>query len=85
MLLVDKGKSYDVPLTNLRLLDKEDAEVPVKTVCCALRGVMLGERNDLNGPIEEVMGQQIEARFVSIISVNKYSTILTKGIFLMLK
>jgi hypothetical protein len=84
VLLVDNGRHHDVPLTNLRLLDKEDAEVPVKTVCCALRGVMLGERNDMNGPIEEVMGKIIEARFVSIISENKYSTILTKGIFLML-
>lgn len=77
-MLVDSGKSRDVPLKNLRLLDKEDAEVPVMTVFCALRGVV-GEGIDHNEIMEDMLGKLVEARFVSMMCENKYSTILTKG------
>jgi hypothetical protein len=79
VMLVDNGRCIEVPLKNLRLLDREDVEVPVKTVCCALRGVMLGDGYDLNVPMEDVLGVVVEARFVSNIGENKYSTILTQG------
>jgi Tudor domain len=79
VMLVDIGRSVDVPVNNLRLLDKEDAEVPVKTICCALRGVMEENTDQIESIMQGVLGKVVEARFVSKIGDNKYSTILTKG------
>lgn len=78
VLLVDDGRSDVVDLKKLRLLEKEDAVVPVNTVCCALRGV-IGEGIGKIKQMEDIEGKLVEARFVSKISNQKYSTILIKG------
>jgi hypothetical protein len=74
--LVDTGKIEVVWLNNIRILGKQDAHLPVQTICCVLRGVW-----NSTTALEEMLNNvgKVEAIFVSNISNKKFSTIITKS------